>query len=146
MILEILQDGDKRLLKKSKRVAKIDNSIKELARNLIETMKSAGGVGLAAPQCGILKQVIVVLVDEEPKVFINPEIIFESEEKVVQQEGCLSFKNEFYDISRAKEVTVKYRDLSGHPILETHTDLVARCLLHEIDHLQGIVFKSYIDT
>jgi peptide deformylase len=146
MILDILQDGDKRLLKKSKRVAKIDDSIKELAENLIETMKSANGIGLAAPQCGILKQVIIVLVNEEPKVLINPEIIFESEEKVTEQEGCLSFKNEFYNIPRAKEVTVKYRDLSGHPMLETHTGLVARCLLHEIDHLQGIVFKTYLDT
>lgn len=146
MILDIIQDGDKRLLKKSKRVAKIDNSIKELANNLIETMKSAGGVGLASPQCGIHKRLIVVLINEEPKVLINPEIVFESEEKVTEQEGCLSFKEQFYPISRAKEVTVKYRDLSGHPMLETHTDLVARCILHEIDHLNGIVFKSYLDT
>jgi peptide deformylase len=146
MILEILQDGDKRLLKKSKRVAKIDDSIKELAENLIETMAANSGVGLAAPQCGILKQVIIVLVNEEPKVLINPEIIFESEEKVTEQEGCLSFSGEFYNIPRAKEVTVKYRNLSGHPMLETHTGLVARCLLHEIDHLQGIVFKTYLDT
>ena len=144
MILDIIQDGDKRLLKKSKRVAKIDNTIKELAENLVETMLSANGVGLAAPQCGILKQVIVVLVNEEPKVIINPEIIFESEEKVTTQEGCLSFRNEFYEIPRAKEVTVKYRTIEGYPMLETHTDLVARCLLHEIDHLQGVVFKSYL--
>jgi peptide deformylase len=146
MILDILQDGDKRLLKKSKKVSKIDDSIRELADNLIETMKSAGGVGLAAPQCGILKQVIIVLIDEEPKVLINPEITFESEEKIIEQEGCLSFSGQFYDIPRAKEVTVKYRDLSGHPMFETHTGLVARCLLHEIDHLHGIVFKTYLDT
>jgi peptide deformylase len=145
MILDIIQDGDKRLLKKSKRVAKIDDSIKELAENLIETMKSANGVGLSAPQVGILKQVIVVLVNEEPKVMINPEIIFESEEKVTEDEGCLSFIGEFYPIPRAKEVTVKYRDLSGHPMLETHSGMVARCILHEIDHLFGIVFKSYIN-
>ncbi len=146
MILEILQDGDKRLLKKSKKVAKIDDSIRELATNLIETMKSAGGIGLAAPQCGILKQVIIVVVNEEPKVLINPEIIFKSDEKVTEEEGCLSFVGQFYQISRAKEVTVKYRDLSGHPMTETYTGLVARCLLHEIDHLQGVVFKSYLDT
>jgi peptide deformylase len=146
MILEILQDGDKRLLKKSKRVAKIDDSIRELAENLVETMLASSGVGLAAPQCGVLKQVIVVLVNEEPKVMINPEIIFESEEKVTAQEGCLSFTGEFYEIPRAKEVTVKYRTIEGYPMLETHTDLVARCLLHEIDHLKGVVFKSYLDT
>ena len=146
MILEILQDGDKRLLKKSKKVAKIDDSIRELATNLIETMKFAGGIGLAAPQCGILKQVIIVVVNSEPKVLINPEIIFKSEEKVTEEEGCLSFVGQFYQISRAKEVTVKYRDLFGHPMTETYTGLVARCLLHEIDHLQGVVFKSYLDT
>lgn len=144
MILNILQDGDRRLLKKSKRVAKIDKNIKELAENLVETMLFSNGVGLAAPQCGILKQVIVVLIDGNPKVMINPEIVFESKERVTEQEGCLSFIGEFYPISRAKEVTVKYRTIEGFPILETHTDLVARCLLHEIDHLKGVVFKSYL--
>jgi peptide deformylase len=146
MILDILQDGDKRLLKKSKRVAKIDDSIRELAENLIETMQSSSGVGLAAPQCGILKQVIIVLMNEEPKVLINPEIIFTSVERVTEEEGCLSFRNQFYPIPRAKEVTIKYKNLSGHPIRESHTGLVARILQHEIDHLHGIVFKTYIDT
>jgi peptide deformylase len=145
-MLEILHDGDKRLLKKSKRVAKIDDSIRELAKNLIETMQSSGGVGLAAPQCGILKQVIIVLMNEEPKVLINPEIIFTSVERVTEEEGCLSFRNQFYPIPRAKEVTIKYKNLSGHPIRESHTGLVARILQHEIDHLHGIVFKTYLDT
>jgi peptide deformylase len=146
MILPILQDGDKRLLKKSTRVAKIDDSIRELAENLIETMQSNFGVGLAAPQCGVLKQVIIVLIDGTPQVLINPEIVFKSEEKVTDKEGCLSFNGEFYDIPRAKEVIVKYKNLSGHPIRESHTGLVARILQHEIDHLHGIVFKTYVDT
>jgi peptide deformylase len=145
-MLEILQDGDKRLLKKSKRVAKIDDSIRELAENLIETMQSNFGVGLAAPQCGVLKQVIIVLIGGTPQVLINPEIVFKSEEKVTDKEGCLSFNGEFYDIPRAKEVIVKYKNLSGHPIRESHTGLVARILQHEIDHLHGIVFKTYVDT
>lgn len=144
MILKILQDGDKKLLKKSKKIAKIDDSVRELSNNLIETMKFAGGVGLASPQCGILKRLIVVSVNNEPKVFVNPEIIFESQEKIVSQEGCLSFNGQFYDISRSKTVTVKYRSLSGHPMIETYSDLVARCLLHEIDHLNGIVFKERV--
>ena len=146
MILDILQDGDKRLLKKSKRVAKIDDSIRELAKNLIETMRSNSGVGLAAPQCGILKQVIIVLIDGTLQVLINPEIIFMSEEKVTEEEGCLSFSGQFYPIPRAKEVTVKYKNLSGHPIRESHNGLIARILQHEIDHLHGIVFKTYLDT
>lgn len=146
MILEILQEGDKKLLKKSKRVDKIDDKIRNIAANMVETMLSANGVGLSANQVGILKRIIVVLVNEEPKVLINPEIIFESEENLICEEGCLSFKGQFYNIPRAKEVTVKYRNLSGHPMLETHTEMVARCLLHEIDHLNGIIFKTYLDT
>jgi peptide deformylase len=145
-MLEILQDGDKRLLKKSKRVAKIDNDIKELAANLIDTMLSNLGVGLAAPQCGVLKQVIIVLIDGTPQVLINPEIIFKSEEKVTDKEGCLSFNGEFYDIPRAKEIVIKYRNLEGRPIKETHTDFAARVIQHEVDHLLGIVFKTYVDT
>jgi peptide deformylase len=146
MTLTILQNGDKRLLKKSKRVAKIDDSIRELAENLIETMQSNSGVGLAAPQCGVLKQVIIVLIDGTPKVLINPEIIFKSEEKVTDKEGCLSFNGEFYDIPRAKEIVIKYRNLEGRPIKETHTDFTARVIQHEVDHLLGIVFKTYVDT
>jgi peptide deformylase len=146
MILPILQDGDKRLLKKSKRVAKIDNNIKELVSNLIDTMLSNLGVGLAAPQCGVLKQVIIVLIDGTPQVLINPEIIFKSEEKVTDKEGCLSFNGEFYDIPRAKEIVIKYRNLEGRTIKETHTDFTARVIQHEVDHLLGIVFKTYVDT
>ena len=146
MILPILQDGDKRLLKKSKKVAKIDSNIKELVANLIDTMLSNLGVGLAAPQCGVLKQVIIVLIDGTPQVLINPEIIFKSEEKVTDKEGCLSFNGEFYDIPRAKEIVIKYRNLEGKPIKETHTDFTARVIQHEVDHLLGIVFKTYVDT
>lgn len=144
MILNILQDGEKPLRQKAKRVDKIDDTVRNTAANMVETMLSANGVGLAANQVGILKRIIVVLVNNEPKVMINPEVIFENEEKIVAQEGCLSFSGEYYDIPRSKEVTVKYRNLSGHPMLETHTDLVARCLLHEIDHLDGITFKNYL--
>lgn len=139
MILEILKDGDKRLLKKSKRVAKIDDSIRELAENLVETMKSANGVGLAAPQVGVLKQVIIVLVNEEPKVMINPEIVFTSEEKEIGEEGCLSIPQTFIEKERFSKITVKYRNLQGHPHLETHEGLVARVIQHEIDHLFGVL-------
>jgi peptide deformylase len=96
MILEILQDGNKRLLKKSKRVAKINGTIRELAENLVETMLSASGVGISAPQVGVLKQVIVVLMNEEPKVMINPEFIFTSNEKEVAEEGCLSISSDIH--------------------------------------------------
>jgi peptide deformylase len=144
MILEILQDGEKPLRQKAKRIDKVDDKVRNISANMVETMLANNGVGLAANQVGILKRIIVVLVDNNPRVLINPEIIFESEEKVTLQEGCLSFSGEFYDISRPKQVIVKYRDLSGHPRTETHEGLVARCLLHEVDHLNGITFKSYL--
>lgn len=144
MILKILQDGEKPLRQKAKRISKIDDTIRNIAANMIETLISKNGLGLAANQVGILKQIIVVLVNNEPKVMINPEIIFESDEKVIEQEGCLSFEGQFYSIPRAKRVTVKYRNLKGHPHLETHEDMVARCILHEIDHLRGVTFKSYL--
>ena len=142
MILEILQDGDKRLFKKSKRVAKIDDSIRELADNLIETMLANSGVGLAAPQCGILKQVIIILVNQKPKVLINPEIIFESEEKEIGEEGCLSIPQTFIQKERHSKVMVKYRNLQGHPHLETHEGFTARVIQHEIDHLFGVLMTS----
>lgn len=142
MILDIIRDGDKRLLKKSKRIAKIDSSVRELADNLVETMKSANGVGLAAPQCGVLKQIIIVLVNEEPKVMINPEIIFTSDEKEIGEEGCLSIPQTFLQKERYSKVTVKYRNIQGHPHLETHEGLVARIIQHEIDHLFGILMTQ----
>lgn len=142
MILPILTDEDKRLLKKSKRVAKIDDIIRNLAANLVETMIENQGVGLAAPQCGIHKQIIVVLVNNEPKVMVNPEIIFTSEETEVGEEGCLSIPGTFIDKKRYSKVTVKYRNLKGHPHLETHEGLVARVIQHEIDHLKGVLMTS----
>lgn len=141
-MLEILKDGDKTLKKKAKRVDKIDDTIRNISASMVNTMLAANGVGLSGNQVGILKRIIVVLVDEEPKVMINPEIIFTSEEVIKDSEGCLSFPNEFYDISRPSKVTVKYRNLSGHPMLETYEELTARIIQHEIDHLQGIVFTE----
>lgn len=142
MILTILTDGDKRLLKKSKRVAKIDDTIRNIAANLVETMIHNQGVGLAAPQCGIHKQIIVVLVNDEPKVMVNPEIIFTSKETEICEEGCLSIPGTFIEKERNKTVTVKYRNLKGHPHLETHEGLVARVIQHEIDHLQGVLMTA----
>jgi peptide deformylase len=139
-MLELLKEDDKNLLKKSKRVDKIDDKIRNIAANMVNVMLANNGVGLAAPQVGILKRMIVVLVNEEPKVLVNPEIVFASDNTCKMEEGCLSFPGQYYEIERPEKVTVKYRSLSGHPILETHEGLVARCLLHEIDHLDGIVF------
>lgn len=145
-MLEILKNDHKTLRKKAKRVDKIDDTIRNIAASMVETMIAANGVGISGNQVGVLKRIIVVLVNESPKVMINPEIIFTSEEIIENSEGCLSFPDEFYNIKRPSNVTVKYRNLSGHPVLETHTGLVARCILHEIDHLDGIVFLEKISN
>lgn len=141
-MLQLLKEDDKLLRRKSKRIDKIDDTIRNLAENLKETMITNSGVGIAAPQVGILKRIIVVLVNNNSKVMINPEIIFTSEEVCTDNEGCLSFPGKYYDIERSQKITIKYRDLSGHPMLETHEGFTARVIQHEIDHLEGIVFTE----
>lgn len=138
--MELLSEDDVLLRRKAKRVAKIDDTIRNIAASMVDTMLKNNGIGLAANQVGILKQIIVVLVNEEPKVMINPEIIEISKEYCVMNEGCLSFPQQYYDIERPEKVKIKYRCLNGKPVIEWYEGLEARCLLHEIDHLQGVVF------
>ena len=142
--MKLLPEDDILLRRKSKRVDKIDDTVRNIAANLIRTMFDNNGVGIAAPQVGILKQIIVVLVGDNPKVMINPEVLDISKEYCVMNEGCLSFPGQFYDIERPEKVKVKYRLLSGRPSIETYEGLVARIILHEIDHLQGVVFSDRI--
>lgn len=143
-MLEILKDSDRRLKKRSKRVDKIDDTIRNIAASLVDTMTANNGIGLAAPQCGILKRIIVVLVNNQPKVMINPETITISEETCSMEEGCLSFPGKYLTITRPEKITIKYRNLSGYPTLETYEGLTARILFHEIDHLDGIVFEERV--
>lgn len=140
--MEILTKGNKLLYKKSKRVAKIDDTIRNLAASLLETMKSQNGVGLSAPQCGVHKCVIVVSIEGKDKILVNPEIIFKSDELEDGKEGCLSIPGTYVHKKRHKSITIKYRNLMGHPLLETHTGLMARVLQHEIDHLSGILMDD----
>jgi len=146
MKMEILTYPNKNLTKKAKRVDKIDDKIRNIAANMIETMIENNGVGLSGNQVGLLKQIIVVMVNDNPKVMINPQIIFQSEKTCSHEEGCLSFPDTYHSIERSESITVKYRDLSGHPMLETHNGLTARIILHEMDHLVGVVFTDHIDS
>jgi peptide deformylase len=145
-MLELLKEEDRKLRRKSKRVDKIDDTIRNLAANMVETMIFLNGIGLAAPQIGVLKRIIIVMVNEEPIAMVNPEIISVGEETCNEPEGCLSFPGKFLDIERPTIITVKYRNLAGHPTLETHTGLTARCIFHEIEHLDGIVFTERKDN
>ena len=140
--MEILKDDHKLLRRKAKRVDKIDDIIRNIAASMIRAMLENNGVGLSGNQVGILKRIIIVLIDQNPKVMINPEIVSLSEETIIDNEGCLSFPGQFYDIPRSKMIKVKYRNLSGHPVIETYDGLISRIIQHEMDHLDGIVFME----
>ena len=137
----IREEGDEILKKTSKEIEKVDDKIRELLEDMVETMHKYNGVGLAAVQVGVLKRAIVIdLYDENgPMKLINPVIIKEKGEQEVE-EGCLSFPNKYAKMIRPKEVVVEALDENGKKIKIKAKDLLAQALAHEIDHLNGIVF------
>lgn len=145
-IRTIRQAGDEILKKKTKEVDVIDEKIIELVNDMIETMHKYNGVGLAAPQVGILKRIAVIDLYEEgdgPVVLINPYIIKEEGKQTVD-EGCLSFPNQFAKIVRPKKVTVEALDINGKKIKIQAEGLFAQAISHEVDHLNGEVFIDKI--
>ena len=143
-MLTIRTSEDKILRQKAKRVAKVDDSIRNLCIAMIKCCQESNGIGLAAPQVGISKQIIIVLIDDNFIVMINPEIVDHSLELCTLNEGCLSIPNEYYDIQRPKEIKVKYRDTKGKPHIESYDGLDARVILHEIDHLWGRLMTDMV--
>ena len=134
------------LRQKSKRVRRIDNSIHRLIGNMLETMHSAGGVGLAAPQLGTLLRVIVIgIPGEEDIALINPEVVRRTGERLVD-EGCLSIPGYIGQIKRAESVKVKGRDQNGKEIRIKADELLAQALEHEIDHLNGVLYIDYLES
>ena len=154
---KIVEYGDPILRKVTSRVIKFDKSLRKLIEDMFETMYASDGVGLAAPQIGVSKRVLVVDVDypskkyideqtkEEkasysPMLLINP-VIIQKEGELISKEGCLSFPNVIIDVIRAKKIIVKYQDLLGKERrLAADGDLLCRCIQHEIDHLDGKLF------
>ncbi len=149
--LPIIVAPDPRLARPAKPVAKVDDSIRKLMNDMLETMYLAPGIGLAAPQVGVLKRVIVVdcaKADDKPKPYkmANPEILWQSEDMMVQSEGCLSLPEHYADVERPAEVRVRYVD-EQNEIRELHAKgLLATCIQHEIDHLEGVLFVDHIST
>lgn len=141
---EIRKIGDDILRKKSRTVEKIDDRIVQLLNDMAETMYKSEGVGLAAPQVGILKRIIVVDVGDNLIKLINPEII-ESEGSQIDDEGCLSVPNQRGKVDRPQSVTVKGMNEKGEEILVKGEDFLARALCHEIDHLNGILFVDKME-
>jgi peptide deformylase len=145
-ILEILQYPDPRLNQPAERVEKIDAATRQLIDDLAETMYAAPGIGLAASQVDVHKQIIVIDVSEDKsdlRVFINPEIT-RREGMAVNQEGCLSVPGIYDNVERADSVTVTALDRNGSRFTLNASGLLATCIQHEMDHLQGKVFIDYL--
>ena len=144
-IRNIREDGDEILRKKSREVDIVDDKIRQILDDMVETMHKFNGVGLAAPQIGLLKRLIVIdLYDNKgPIKLVNPQIIKEKGTQEVE-EGCLSFPNKYAKIIRPSEVIVKALDENGKNIKITAKGLLAQALSHEVDHLNGILFVDKI--
>ena len=138
---EIRLDGDPILRKKSKEITEITNRIKILLDDMVETMVHANGVGLAAPQIGVLRRVVVIDVGEGPMKIINPAII-ESTGTIIDIEGCLSIPSLTGSVERPEFIKVKYIDDNGEEKIIEAKGLLARALCHEIDHLDGILYTD----
>ncbi|WP_368344962.1 peptide deformylase [Pelagovum sp. HNIBRBA483] len=146
----ILIHPDPRLKKVADPVVEISDVIRKQADDMLETMYDAPGIGLAAPQIGLLNRVIVMdCVKEEdatpePMVLINPEITWSSDALNVHEEGCLSIPDQFAEVERPAEVKVRWLGLDGKTLEETFDGLWATCVQHEIDHLNGKLFIDYL--
>jgi peptide deformylase len=146
-LLTILRYPDPRLHKVAKPVTTFDGRLKQLVEDMAETMYDAPGVGLAASQVDVHQQLIVIDTSEtrsDLRVFINPEIVWASEEKQVYEEGCLSVPGIYDGVERHAEITVKALDQDGKPFELKADGLLAVCIQHEMDHLKGKVFVEYL--
>ena len=146
---EIIKLPDKRLRLVSEPVKRIDAGIRKLVDDMFETMYAAPGIGLAAIQVGVAKRVFTADLSKkeearEPQVFINPEIIWASDEKAIHEEGCLSIPEYYEDVERPAQVKVKYLDLDGKAHEIEADGLLATCLQHEIDHINGVLFIDHL--
>lgn len=138
-IRNIVKDGDEILRKKCRPVTDYNERLWKLLDDMRETMRYADGVGLAGPQVGIMRRVAVVEVDDIYIELINPMLIEQSGEQT-EVEGCLSVKGRNCSVKRAKHITLEYNNRNGDKIVASYEDLPARACLHEMDHLDGILF------
>ena len=146
---DILIIPNKKLRLKSEPVGKVTADIRKLVEDMFETMYDAPGIGLAAIQVGVAKRVVTMDLakkegPENPRVFINPEIVWSSEDKSVYEEGCLSIPDIHEDVERPAKVRVKFLDLDGNPHEEEADGLFGTCIQHEIDHTNGVLFIDHI--
>ncbi len=149
-VLPIITAPDPRLKKKCQPVEQVDSQIVQLMDDMLETMYAAPGIGLAAPQVGVLKRVIVVDVghddQRDPRFFANPEVVWHSDDVASYEEGCLSLPENFSDVVRPAAIKLRYLDRDNTPQEMEADGLLATCIQHEIDHLEGILFVDHISA
>ena len=147
--LKIYMLGQETLRTPAIRIVKVDDSIRQLAKDMLVTMYSSKGIGLAAPQVGVQKRILVIDLnfedpDTPPNVFINPEIISSSASLDTYEEGCLSIPGVYLNVLRPSSIKLSYRDEMGRPKKMNAEGLMARCIQHEIDHLNGVLFVDKV--
>lgn len=160
-ILPIIVAPDPRLKVRSEAVAEVDDKLRRLMDDMLETMGAAPGIGLSAVQVGVPKRVIVVDLggeakaanddderrrQEKPLYLVNPEIVWLSDETVAYEEGCLSLPEHYAQVSRPNRVRIRFRDYRGTAQELEADDLLATCIQHEIDHLEGILFVDHLSA
>ena len=148
-IREILVVPNPVLKQVSQPVAKVDDELRALMDDMLETMYDAPGIGLAAIQIGVPKRVIVMDIagpDEEkaPRFFVNPEIVWSSEDTAPYEEGCLSIPDIYDEVERPARVKLKYLNYQGEEVVEDADGLFAVCIQHEMDHLEGVLFIDHL--
>ena len=148
--LPIIVAPDPRLGRKAARVERVDDEVRRLMDDLLETMYAAPGVGLAAPQVGVLKRVIVVDAspkgERHPQLMANPELVWVSEDDASFNEGCLSLPDHYADVARPRAIRVRYLDHENEIRELAAEGLLATCIQHEIDHLDGVLFVDHISA
>ena len=146
---KIIIEPDPILRQKSEKLEKVDDELRKLMDDMLETMYSAPGIGLAAVQIGILKRLVVIDITKDdqkknPIFLINPKIISKSKNTSIYEEGCLSLPGHFAEIERPSECQIDYLDYNGKEKKLKASGLLATCIQHEIDHLNGILFIDYL--
>ena len=144
MILPIVIGPDNPILRrKTKRVAKVNKELKQLAKDMLETMHEANGVGLAAPQVNRTERICIAIIGGKVVALVNPTITHRSKEKAIDQEGCLSLPNIWLDVPRSVEITLEFMDLKGKKQERKLKNFDARVVQHELDHLDGVLIIDY---
>ena len=149
--LEIFKLGSETLRTEAKRISKVDNQIRNLAKDMLQSMYSAKGIGLAGPQVGISKELLVIDINfedsaAEPLILINPEITAFGSTLNTYEEGCLSIPGVYLNVVRPSTIKLKFRDEMGRPRKMNADGLLARCIQHEVDHLKGILFVDRVTS